>query len=286
MQNLKYHLMNTASMILFALVTSFTINQAIKYSISPAYGSEYIKMKRLVLPVQSRDFEYYQPIAESGFFRMALPGMVGNGDEGETVSSVGDLMLMGTISGPPSIARALIQKKGDPNPRIFALFRVSKDVNNDVFGFKLTKILRSKVYLKGEGNQVVLDVFSKFDPEAQQAGPLGPKGGQIVTKTLSKSELQQKMSKNMDNALQGIAAKPNNVNGVINGYYMVRVPPYNLLYSLGIRSGDIIKRINNHPIDSTQKLLQLWDTLMNESKIRVDIERQNQIMTMDFTISD
>ncbi|MBN1535005.1 MAG: hypothetical protein JXA20_20220 [Spirochaetes bacterium] len=286
MQNLKYHLMNIASMIIFALVTSFTINQAIRYSISPAYGSEYSKTKRFSIPAQAKDFDYYQPIAESGFFKIATLGAVGNGAEGETVNSVGDLMLLGTISGPRSIARALIQKKGDPNPRIFALYRVSGDINNDVYGFRLTKILRSKIYLKGEGNQIVLDVFSKYDPESQQAVPLGPRGGQIVSKTLSKSELQQKISKNMDNALKGIAAKPNNVNGVIDGYYMVRVPPYNLLYSLGIRSGDIIKRINNHPIDSTQKLLQLWDTLMNESKIRVDIERRSQIMTLDFTISD
>ncbi len=285
MRNVKYHLLNITAMTLFSLVTSFTINQVVRYTISPAYGSEFHAMKKQTLAGPARDIDYYQSIVYSGFFKVAAPGSVGEGSEGETVSSAGDLQLMGTISGPPGIARALIQKKGEQNPKVFALYRVSGDVTNDVYGFKLTRILRSKVHLKSDGNDIVLDVFTKYQPPGEQS-TLGQMGGQTVTKTLSKSELQQKMSKNMDNALQGIAAKPNTVNGVINGYYMVRIPPYNILYSMGIRSGDIIKRINNHPIDSTQKLLQLWETLMNESKIRVDVERQNQIITFDYTITN
>ena len=286
MQNIKYHILNSVSVIIFSLVTSLTINQIVRYKISPGYSFDLYKMKKSSIGQQIRTFDYYQSILESGFFKVALPGSAGIGADGSSVSSGNDLILMGTISGPYSIARALIQKKGELNPKIFALYRVSSEVTNDVYGYKLVSITTTKVVLKNNGEKVVLDVFSKGEPASQYPGTIANPGGTVVSKTISKAELQQKVSKNMDNALQGIAAKPNMINGVVSGYYMVRIPPFNILYQMGIRTGDIIKRINNHPIDSTQKLLQLWETLMNESKIKVDIERQNQIITLDLTISD
>ena len=36
---------------------------------------------------------------------------------------------------------------------------------------------------------------------------------------------------------------------------------------MGARSGDIVKRVNGHVIDSTPKLMKLWESLKNEPKI-------------------
>jgi len=275
-------------MVLFSLVTSMTISQTIKYSISPGLSIESFRMKKQAQVQTIRDFDHYQSIVTSGFFKVALSGAGSDVAEGMNLSSPSELSLLGTISSDSrDVGRALIQKKGDLNPQVYALYsNKSIGLSNDVYGYTLYKITATKAYLNRNGEKIVLDVFTKNDGTTVPGVSLPPGGSQIISKTLRKSELQQKMSKNMDNALKGIAAKPNNINGVIAGYQMVRIPPYNILHELGIRSGDIIKRINNHPIDSTHKLLELWDSLMNESKIRVDIERQNQILTLDFTITD
>jgi type II secretion system protein C len=275
-------------MIIFSLAAAMTITQTVKYSIDPGYTIESIRIKKTEQGPLTRDVDYYQTIVNSGFFKIATVGAGIDVGDGTNVSSASDLTLMGTIASDSSdIARALIQKKGESNPRVFALYtNKSMGLTNDVYGYILKQIKETKVILTRNGEKIVLDVFAKEDLSNPQGNVIPPGGSQIISKTLSKAELQQKMSKNMDNALKNIAAKPYNINGVVSGYHMVRIPPSNLLYQLGIRSGDIIKRINSHPIDSTHKLLQLWDTLMNESKIKVDIERQNQIITLDFTITD
>ena len=41
----------------------------------------------------------------------------------------------------------------------------------------------------------------------------------------------------MDDLMQGIQAGPHRVNGQIEGFKIIRIRPYNILYDYGIRSG-------------------------------------------------
>jgi len=90
----------------------------------------------------------------------------------------------------------------------------------------------------------------------------------------------------IDNAMQGIQAGPHRVNGQIEGFKLIRIRPYNILYEYGIRSGDIIKRINGKKVDSTEKLFNMWQGIKNESKMVIDVERNGQIITFEMNITD
>ncbi|MDY6970415.1 MAG: hypothetical protein SVR08_17435, partial [Spirochaetota bacterium] len=103
---------------------------------------------------------------------------------------------------------------------------------------------------------------------------------------VSRSAIQQNVLNNIDNALKGLRAGPYRVRGKIEGYKLFRVKPSNIMYKFGARSGDIVKRINGHPIDSTEKLIGMWKSLNSESHFTADIQRKDKIIQYYFTIKE
>ncbi|TFH41301.1 MAG: hypothetical protein E4G96_05795 [Chrysiogenales bacterium] len=286
MQNLKYHTLNTLSIMVFSLLFATTVNQVIKYNISPTYTKSLLSARKPNMAIARKSFEDYNSIIESGFFKIAGPEdsmAEGPGSAG----SISELTLLGTITGPTSIARAMIIKTGEKNPGIFALFKVNSEISNDVYGNRLVWIADSKVYLDVGGQRVTLDLYAK-----QAIAPANPNtGGQSTvpgnfSQTLSRAEIRQKVFNNMDNALRGLQAGPYRINGQIVGYRLINVRPYNVLYKLGARSGDVIRRINGQQLDSTQKLMATWEAVKNDPKITIDIERGGKPVRYDFNITD
>jgi len=233
-----------------------------------------------------KPFEEYKSIVDSGFFKIPseTPDVPGVGQGGAGAESVNELLLLGTITGPSHIARALIKKKTEKDPQIFRLY-------GTVHGHKLIRIDNSKVYLKTGNSVQILDMFAKEGAAATPAkAPSGtgaalPTSGKVV-QNLSKAELQQKVLNNVDNALQGIQAGPYRVDGAIKGYKIFRIKPHNIMYKLGARNGDVLMRVNGHAIDSTEKLLSIWKSVQGDSKISVDLERGGKLLTFDFNITE
>lgn len=278
MQNIKYHLLNALSVVIFSCVLAATINQFFRLSISTGPGSQLKKHVPRQREVPAKTYDDYSGILNSGFFRKA--GIDTAGGVSGVTSAISDLQLLGTISGPPAIARALIKKNTEKDAEIFRLW-------STVYGFKLIRIDNSKVYLKSGGNVEMLDMFTPTLPGSGPAARQGPSTQQgRIQQTISRSELQQKVLNNMDNALQGLRAGPYRVDGKIEGYKLFRVQPSNILYKLGARNGDVVKRVNGHPIDSTEKLYKMWQSIQGESRITVDLDRGGKLINYEFSITE
>lgn len=278
MQNIKYHVISLSSMILFSYISAVTINGVIKNTlvVYPSEKSRVRAAKNVSIEDQSIDINQ---LVESGFFRAAASGSV---DESEDLTSpVSDFKLIGTVTGPPGIARALVLKKGEREPDIFKL-------RNNMYGYIITDIQSSKILLKKKSEVHTLNLYEKkdFAAAARPAGSDTAASGGVVKKNISRAEMQQKVMNDIDNAMQGIQAGPHRVNGQIEGFKLIRIRPYNILYEYGIRSGDIIKRINGKKVDSTEKLFNMWQGIKNESKMVIDVERNGQIMTFEMNITD
>jgi len=277
MQNIKYHAISISSVVLFSYISAVTINGIIKNNLA-VYPSEKSRMKITKhIPAENLNIDINQLI-ESGFFRTASSNISDEADGNS--SAINDFKLMGTVTGPPGIARALILKKGEKNPGVFKL-------RADVFGFTITGIDSSKIYLKKNNETFTLNLFDKKEISASER-PAGTENisGSVVKKNISRAEMQQKVMNDIDNAMQGIQAGPHRVNGQIEGFKLIRIRPYNILYEYGIRSGDIIKRINGKKVDSTEKLFNMWQGMKNESKMVIDVERNGQIITFEVNITD
>jgi general secretion pathway protein C len=285
MQNLKYHSLNVISILIFSFMFASTINQVIKYNLSPGYTKARTATHRNNPANARRNFDDYKMISECGFFKVPGPGDLA-GDAQNPAGSISELTLLGTISGPTSIARAMILKSGEKSPGVFALFKVNSDVTNDVYGNKLVSIGDAKVYLESGGQRVALELYAKKTVNPQAPGTQSEAGGQQFSQTLSRAELKQKVFNNMDNALQGLQAGPHRINGQIVGYKLMTVRPQNIMFRLGARSGDIVKRINGQMLDSTQKLMSIWETMKNDPKVTIDIERDGKNLHYDFNITD
>ena len=277
MQNIKYHVISLSSMLIFSYISAVTINGIIKntLAVSPSEKSRVRISKNIAEENHVADINQ---LVDSGFFRAAIA--VAADDAEDSSSAINDFKLIGTVTGPPGIARALILKKGERQPDVFKL-------RNNVYGFIITEIQSSKVYLKKKNETYTLNLFEKkeFAPVEKPTGAESSTGG-VVKKNISRAEMQQKVMNDIDNAMQGIQAGPHRVNGQIEGFKLIRIRPYNILYEYGIRSGDIIKRINGKKVDSTEKLFNMWQGIKNESKMVIDVERNGQIITFEMNITD
>jgi len=277
MQNIKYHVISLSSMLIFSYISAVTINGVIKNTLA-VYPSEKSRVRMSKNIAEENHGVDINQLVDSGFFRAAVS--VAADDADDNSSAINDFKLIGTVTGPPGIARALILKKGERQPDVFKL-------RNNVYGFIITEIQSSKVLLKKKSETYTLNLFEKKE-FAQAEKPAGTEssGGGVVKKNISRAEMQQKVMNDIDNAMQGIQAGPHRVNGQIEGFKLIRIRPYNILYEYGIRSGDIIKRINGKKVDSTEKLFNMWQGIKNESKMVIDVERNGQIITFEMNITD
>jgi S1-C subfamily serine protease len=55
-----------------------------------------------------------------------------------------------------------------------------------------------------------------------------------------------------------------------------------LFQKLGIKKGDVIKSINNQPVDSPAAAMELYSRLKSEQKIQAITERQGKLITLEY----
>ena len=77
---------------------------------------------------------------------------------------------------------------------------------------------------------------------------------------------------------------PNYRNGKYDGFRLVGVRPNSLYAALGIRSGDIVQRVNGQDLNSPNKALELFNQLQTASTINVDIIRYGKKVTLTYKV--
>jgi type II secretion system protein C len=287
MKELRYHILNLLSVLLFSYTLASSVNALIRYSLQPDQQPVRTAVESHEGQRISRDYSQYAVITEKNFFRLPGSGLQSGAPGPAPLVPLDNLILMGTITGPPVITRAMIMKKGDKNAGVFALWKISSDITNDVFGYKLVKVDEDFVTLSFNGEKSLLRFPSK-DTRAGQPGipPQGAAPGNVFKQNVSRAEIKQQVLNNMDDASKGLVISPYRENNLVAGYRMTKVSRSNILYKYGVRSGDIIKRLNGHPMDSMEKLYKMWDTLQNESRLVLDVDRDGKLLTFDLNISD
>lgn len=277
MTKTQIHLINIIVVIVFSFITAQVINQSIKFFIKPVDAINHRRNHYQSNTLSIKSFSEYQKMLDSNFFKIASVD-----SSGASVSSeINELTVLGTISGPPGIARALIKKQSENSAQIYK-------IGMDVYGFKLIKIDNAKVFLKKDDKVEIIDMFAKDRQQNSTASqqPTVQSTPNRITKSISKSEIQQKVFNNLDNALNGVRAGPYRIDGKIEGFKLFSVAPFNILYSMGARSGDIVKKINGQPIDSTEKLMKMWEVLKTDSRFVIELERSGQTITYDLNVTN
>ena len=103
---------------------------------------------------------------------------------------------------------------------------------------------------------------------------------------LSRSDVENRVFSRVNEILTQIAISPYLVDGQMEGLRLIRVPKGNIVYELGGRSGDLVKRVNGHELNKIDQMYMLWENIKDDSQITVDLERNNQIYSFDFEIRE
>ena len=77
---------------------------------------------------------------------------------------------------------------------------------------------------------------------------------------------------------------PHYKNGKPEGFKLVGVRPGSLYSHIGIRSGDVIKGINDEEISSPNKALELYEKLRTTDEINVTVERRGRKIDLGYII--
>lgn len=276
MIDIKKHYPYIAASVLLAFSTAYTLAGILELALMPEekHNAAPVRLTASAEPVRTADIQF---ITNAGFFTVANTDEKGAAPQAESVSN---LTLLGTITGPSSIARAMIKKNADNKIEIYR-------IGSDISGLRLVRIDNTKVYLKSGESVQTLDMYGPKDTGggAPQQNTATPQGGNIK-QTISRAEIMQKIQNNMDNMIKGMRAGPYREDGVIQGYKIFALTNESPLYEMGIRGGDVIKRINGHPIDSTEKLYNLWQQLPKENRFLIDLQRGGGTVTIDFNITN
>ncbi|MGM0596766.1 MAG: type II secretion system protein GspC [Myxococcota bacterium] len=93
-------------------------------------------------------------------------------------------------------------------------------------------------------------------------------------------DVVKNLMKNIAKAGRGARIVPHSKGGFRASF----VRHYSLFYKLGVRSGDIIKSVNNIPLNSIQETMMLYTKLKNASHLTISLKRRGKPVNIDYNI--
>ena len=88
----------------------------------------------------------------------------------------------------------------------------------------------------------------------------------------------------MSHILADTAIAPVMEEGRVVGVQLTRVPEGSLLTDAGLRTGDVVTRINDTEIDGMATLIGLWPRLQNATELRAVVLRGGQPVALRLTL--
>jgi type II secretion system protein C len=230
-------------------------------------------------------------ISLSPLFTVPETGTVVKTEDGVKVVEDSPLLrryeLNGVIMLPKNKSIALIRKAGQ---RDSAVYRIGDAIEQ----MEVVKIEQKAVVLRSQDKTVILPMYYRYtaktaestEPPVREQAAAEYEGSRRVQKVLSRSDVEDKVFSKVNEILTQIAISPYMKDGQMDGLRLVRVPQGNIVYELGGRSGDLVKRVNGHELNQIDQMYKLWENIKDDSKITVDLERNKQIYSFDFDIRD
>ena len=122
------------------------------------------------------------------------------------------------------------------------------------------------------------------DPNAAAAPAAAAGGGQVISKVISREEVNKNILGNPAKIYEGAQFGPHLVNGKIEGYKIARVNDDHVFAKLGAKSGDIIRKVNGYGLNDTERMLDLWKAIKTAPSVKIELERDGKQITYDFQI--
>jgi general secretion pathway protein C len=121
-------------------------------------------------------------------------------------------------------------------------------------------------------------------PRAAAAGGVGAVRAAGENRWVIPRSAAESARGNLGEQLRLAQMQPRMVGGRTDGFVVQRIAPGTLLSQMGLRRGDVIKRVNAMSIDSPEKALQILQQLREAREINVDLERDGKPLSFAYAI--
>ncbi len=227
--------------------------------------------------------------------------------DGEIPDSELNVTLIGTMVGPqPSLSMASLELEGE-GKIVHIGSELKRDPDDEMVLAVVEDIKRRVVFVRESGELRRIRLWGEPEeqrgaqrptvrrppprPQPQVQRPSqrdtdyadGIKKVSMYEYDIDRSMLEEQLA---DLSQLGREARvvPNYRDGQYQGFKLIGVRPGSMYRALGIRSGDIIQRVNGQAIDSPNKAIQLFEQLRTQERIELDIERRGQSRTLSYSI--
>jgi general secretion pathway protein C len=297
------NLINTLFIIIIFPVLAFLVKDYLVYRYAPV---EVPQMKTAAPAVpKAPEIGAYARIVERPVYAPGplkfKPLTVSDDTASEEMSSsvLGSLKLLGTFSGKNGFA--VIEKKGDPAEKTFR-------VGDNVFDAGVLKEVRKDSAVISSGSRDFTLVMLRDElPRASEPEVIG---AGAVNKTANKtaapaakaewsSEGVKKTGEqawavdqkavlhaldNIGTVLTDARLTPVASKDGVEGFLVNEIKPGGIFETIGLKNGDILKRVNGFEVTSPEKAIQVLTGLRGESSIDLDVVRDGQKMNFHYEI--
>ncbi len=190
------------------------------------------------------------------------------------------LNLVGTVVGDGINSYAVIE---DVGKKTHILVRVGDKIQ----GGEILTIERMRVILKvGEKEQVLAFKDTKPSPApggipAPPPGPQPPLEAKEVT--LNRQEVMDQLNK-LPQLMTQVSVAPYFKDGQPAGIGLSRISPGSIFQKMGLQNGDVIVAVEDNPIRSSEDLINLYDSLKNADRVKIQLERRGALTEYEYKI--
>ncbi len=192
--------------------------------------------------------------------------------------------LVGTIAGEPEESLAILEDTATKEQR---LYRLRDWIEADA---QLIEITRNEISLLRGGTHEVL-----YIEEENASGPSStatPAAFPPISRSavspnswvLDKQEVTAALE-NLPQLLTKARVVPNlGPDGKNNGFRVVSIAPASFYEKIGLRNGDVLQRINGIDVGDPETFMRVFTQLKEESRITLDVLRNNQKESFNYEI--
>lgn len=195
-----------------------------------------------------------------------------------------NLKLWGTVTGNEEQAYAVIE---DTQNRQQNLYRVGDSIQNAVVKI----IRRAKVVLQVDGRDEVLAMeeikqgSSRRMPRSMPTRPTRDNRGTVRTQRVSmRRSMINEAINDVSKLMTEVKILPHMNDGQPDGLAISNIKPNSIFRRMGLRNGDILKKVGGQEIQTVDDALRLYDSMKSADSVSVEIERRGSLRNIDYTI--
>jgi general secretion pathway protein C len=195
-----------------------------------------------------------------------------------------NVKLWGTaVTADPATSYAIIENLATREQR---LYRVGDPVLETA---SLARVEWDRVVLSRDGEEEVLDLALTRDRAAAASRAVPAAGQERIRQTadnqfvIDRRELDRTVN-NINEVFTQARAVPYFKDGKTVGFRVFAIKPGSVFEKIGLKNGDVVKRVNGVELTDPTKAITLFTELQNEGHIAMDLDRNQQTKSFSYEI--